>query len=82
VYTPLSCRIAAEKARLGRLEQHAIVIAHEAMGVTEHAVIIVFEYRASIISTRRDVVDATWKLEAERPGHAPTLPLRPPRAQV
>jgi hypothetical protein len=28
------------------------------------------------------VVDPARKLEAERPGHAPTLPLRPPRAQV
>lgn len=46
------------------------------------AVVIVFEDRPPVIAPRGDVVDPAGELESERPGHAPTLPLRPLRAQV
>jgi hypothetical protein len=61
-----------------------VVIAHEAIGVTEHAiagdgarqydqksrtVVIVFEDRAPGVPTRRDVVDPARNLEPERSGH-------------
>lgn len=70
--------------RRGCLDQQVVVIAHEAIGVTEHAiagdsgcqhdeepraVIIVFEDRAPSIPTRSNVVDSAGKLEPERPGH-------------
>jgi hypothetical protein len=70
--------------RLEGLQQQMIVIAHEAIGVTQHtvagdggcqndqesrAVIIIFENRAPGIPTRSDVIDPAGKLEPERPGH-------------
>jgi hypothetical protein len=79
------------------LDQQVVVIAHEAIGVTQdviagdggcqhvqeaRAVIVIFEDRVPVVPTRGDVVDPAGKLEPERPGHASTLPLRLLRAQV
>jgi hypothetical protein len=85
------------EVRLGGLDQQVVVIAHEAIGVTEHviagdggcqnnqearAIVIIFEDRAPVIPTRGHVVDATGKLKPERPGHASTVPLRHLDTQV
>ena len=82
---------------LRRLQQHVIVIAHQAVGVATHAiardhrgqddqeeraVCIVLEDGLPVIAPRGDVIDTTGERQPERSRHSATLPPRPPCLQV